>query len=328
MSDPLFTLILGMMTMALLAILFWPEKGVLARWQRARGVSARVRREDALKHIHRCEMHGKQPTTESLAGALHISTNDAAGLLHDLEARELVDISGGELHLTNLGRESALHILRAHRLWEQYLADKTGYSALEWHERAEELEHSITPEQADKLAAQLDNPTYDPHGDPIPDQHGDWTPHGGVPLLNAQLDQPLLIVHIEDEPEVVFAQILAEELHPGMEVRLTEVSHQRVRFWAGGDEHTLAAVREEPQGERLSHLKLGEKGEVLEISYAVRGSERRRLLDLGLLPGTVVTAELASPQGDPKAYRVRDALIALRAEQAERISIRRLETVE
>ena len=170
MSDPLLALVLGIATTALLAILLWPETGLLARWQHARSINTRVRREDALKHIHRCEMHGMQPTTESLAGALHISTNEAATLLQDLEGRELVSLSGGELHLTRLGRESALHILRAHRLWEQYLAEKTGYSPFEWHEKAEELEHRITPEQADELAAQLDNPTYDPHGDPIPDE--------------------------------------------------------------------------------------------------------------------------------------------------------------
>jgi DtxR family Mn-dependent transcriptional regulator len=339
MSDPLITLLLGIGVTAALLTIFWPERGLLERWRRGRSVNARVRREDALKHLHRCEMHGRQPTTESMAGALHISTNDAVDLLHDLEDRDLVDLSEGELRLTKLGQESALHILRAHRLWERYLADRTGYSALEWHERAEELEHSITPQQADQLAAQLGHPTYDPHGDPIPDQQGRWTPHGGMPLMNAPQDKPLMIVHIEDEPEAVYAQILAEELHPGMEVRLIEVSPRRVRFWAGGDEHVLApivsanisvrpeaAAQEAEGGMRLSQLLVGEKAEVLEITSAVRGSERRRLLDLGLLPGTVVTAELASPQGDPKAYRIRDALIALRMEQTERIAIRRLES--
>lgn len=340
MSDPLVTLLMGIGVTAVLLAIFWPESGLMARLRRGRSVSARVRREDALKHLHRCEMHGKQPTTESLAGALHISTNDAAALLQDLEALELVDLSEGELRLTKLGQESALHIMRAHRLWERYLADQTGYSALEWHERAEEREHSITPQQADELAAQLGYPTHDPHGDPIPDEQGQWTPHGGMPLMNAPQDKPLMIVHIEDEPEAVYAQILAEELHPGMEVRLIEVSPRRVRFWAGGDEHILApivsanisvrpmpAVQATVDGERLSQLRVGEKAEVLEITSGVRGSERRRLLDLGLLPGTVVTAELASPQGNPKAYRIRDALIALREEQAERIAIRRLESV-
>lgn len=51
------------------------------------------------------------------------------------------------------------------------------------------------------------------------------------------------------------------------------------------------------------------------------GLERRRLMDLGLVPGTAITAELRSPLGDPVAYRVRGALIALRREQAQRIQI-------
>jgi Fe2+ transport system protein FeoA len=62
------------------------------------------------------------------------------------------------------------------------------------------------------------------------------------------------------------------------------------------------------------------------ISRRCRGAERRRLLDLGVLPGTVIQAEIRSPNGDPTAYLVRDALIALRAEQAEFIRIERMPT--
>lgn len=51
------------------------------------------------------------------------------------------------------------------------------------------------------------------------------------------------------------------------------------------------------------------------------GSNRRRLMDLGILPGTRLYAEFKSPLGDPIAYRVRDALIALRREQAQQIKI-------
>jgi ferrous iron transport protein A len=52
-----------------------------------------------------------------------------------------------------------------------------------------------------------------------------------------------------------------------------------------------------------------------------QGAERRRIYDLGLTPGTVVQAESRSPLGDPTAYRVRDALIALRVEQARQIVV-------
>ena len=68
----------------------------------------------------------------------------------------------------------------------------------------------------------------------------------------------------------------------------------------------------------------GEHGQIVGLSPRCRGPERRRMMDLGILPGTVVTAELISPSGDPTAYRIRDALIALRVEQAQLINISRL----
>ena len=83
-----------------------------------------------------------------------------------------------------------------------------------------------------------------------------------------------------------------------------------------------AAVAE-PSGEPLHALKPGEKGAIVRISPRCRGLERRRLMDLGLLPGTIVEAELVSPGGDPTAYRVRGAVVALRKEQAHFIRITR-----
>ena len=89
----------------------------------------------------------------------------------------------------------------------------------------------------------------------------------------------------------------------------------------------LPEVEVEPEeaGYRLSSLSLGQQGEVLHISKASRGSERRRFLDLGILPGTVIKAEMASPSGDPTAYRIREALIALRQEQADQIRIKKIQ---
>ena len=74
-------------------------------------------------------------------------------------------------------------------------------------------------------------------------------------------------------------------------------------------------------GEQLTALKSGEQGQVVSISPACRGAERRRLMDLGILPGTLVEAEMTSPSGDPTAYRIRGTLIALRREQANLIHI-------
>jgi len=69
----------------------------------------------------------------------------------------------------------------------------------------------------------------------------------------------------------------------------------------------------------LDQLPLGETATV--VNLTCQGIARRRMMDLGLLPGVRVTAELQSPLGDPAAYRIRDAVIALRRVQARQISI-------
>jgi DtxR family Mn-dependent transcriptional regulator len=340
MVDPLIALGTAVFIIIILAALFWPERGLVARWQQAGRLNERIRSEDALKHIHKFEMKGRRPTMESIAGALHISQNEAAALIATMQQESLLQAGQGEIHLTPQGRDSALHIIRAHRLWERYLAEETGIHQAEWHGQAELAEHQLTPAQADALALQLGNPTHDPHGDPIPTANGELITHGGQPLSTLPLDTPGLIVHLEDEPEIVYAQLAAEGLHPGMVVRITESAPERVRFWTNGDEHIIAPIvaenisviplpeeeAEEMDGcERLTCLQPGETAEVVGISRACRGPERRRFMDLGILPGTKIMAEMRSPGGDPTAYIIRDALIALRREQANLIKVKKLE---
>ncbi len=298
----------------------------------------RILTEDALKHIYKWEANGRRPTVESVSGALQVSRDDVTGLLDKMVAHQLLQLTKGELHLTPAGQEYALQIIRAHRLWERYLADETGYPEDEWHDRADRLEHSISVAEVDALSAKLGNPLHDPHGDPIPRASGEFVPHGGQPLTKLSSGQTARIVHLEDEPPLVYAQLIAEGLHPGMELQVTEVSSQRIRFVAEGEEHLLAPMMaanisveslspDQVSGigpsDRLSDLKLGETARVTSISPACRGLERRRFMDLGILPGTVIRAEMISPSGDPTAYLIRGALIGLRKEQAALINISR-----
>lgn len=343
MIDPLYALLIAALIAALGAFLLWPEKGFLSRWRRERRMSKRMVSEDALKHILKRELRNRQPSLESIAGTLNLSLNETASLIAQMEADGLVRLEQGDILLTEDGRETALHIVRAHRLWERYLAEETGYDEAGWHERAEWLEHSLTPDAADALYVQLGYPTHDPHGDPIPTMAGDLRGHGGQPLTKAPVASLARIVHLEDEPEMVYAQLVAEELHPGQIVRITESSPQRVRFWTNGNEHVLAPMvasnisvvtlepeeaagaQASPSGCRLSDLVEGETAEVSGISHSLRGAERRRMLNLGILPGTIITAELDSPSGDPTAYRIRGAMIALRKTQARQIKVQKLE---
>ncbi len=143
------------------------------------------------------------------------------------------------------------------------------------------------------------------------------------------------IVHVEDEPEAVYAQLVAEGLYPGMRVRLIESTPQRIAFEADAEEHVLAPIlaanlsvlplpqEEEMKGpfEKLSSLSVGSRARVVALSPVLRGPERRRMLDLGLIPGTEVAVEIESPTGDPIGYRVRGAVIALRREQADQVRV-------
>ncbi len=338
MASSLVGVVAGLALAVGIIVLFWPEWGLVLRWRRASQAAERVRAEDTLKHLYESEVNGVAPSIQSVAGAARLSVDDAADVLQGLERRRLIETERQGIRLTATGREMGLHILRAHRLWESYLAEQTGFPEAEWHGRAHDLEHGLSAAEVYALSARLQHPTHDPHGNPIATARGEFSAQPGAPLTTVPVGRPLRILHMEDEPGAVYAQLVAVGLHPGMVVRLLEASPQRVRLATGGLEHVLAPLvaanvsvepvpderaADEPLGEPLSALRPGEDGRVLAISRRCRGPERRRLLDLGVLPGTLIRAEMRSPNGDPTAYRIRDALIALRAEQADFIRIER-----
>ena len=326
-----------LLILAALAIYFLlrPGRGWMERWRSLLRLSDRVLSEDALKHLYDCEYEQRVATVQSLSGALGRSVEKVAGLVQRIEAGELVTSEGASLRLTPRGREYALRIIRAHRLWERYLSEETGLREPDWHKRAEQQEHRMSLSEANALADRMGNPPFDPHGDPIPTQQGDLPPRRGQPLTTLAVGERARIAHLEDEPEAVYAQLVAEGIHPLMVVQLTHLSAERICFWAQGEEHVLAPIvaanvsviplpREQPveeSPETLAALNPGEEATVVGLSPNCRGLERRRLMDLGLLPGTVVGAEMKSPTGDPTAFRIRGALIALRGEQAANIRI-------
>lgn len=318
------------------ALLAWPGRGLVARLRRSRGFARRARREDALKHMLKSEASELPSTLESLAGVLQISTAAAARLVDELEADGLVRLEDGAVHLLTPGREIALHVVRAHRLWESYLAEQTGVSEQEWHARADKQEHLLTTRGVDALAARLGHPLKDPHGDAIPAKDGSLEGERTHSLNSVAPGTAVVITHIEDEPVAVFRELSAQGLRPGMKAFVIERGPLGIRCWADGTEHVLAPVSAdnisiEPLPDTrpedlvahqfLATLRPGVLARVVEISPACRGPERRRLLDLGFVPGTIVEVDMVSPAGDPTAYRLRGSVVALRREQARLIRV-------
>jgi DtxR family transcriptional regulator, Mn-dependent transcriptional regulator len=327
-------LLLGVL--ALMSILLHPSGGVIARFRRNRVDRSRTEAEDALKHAYDCEHRAVSCTVQSIAGVLAISIEAAGRLASRLESMGLLRSDAAALHLTSDGRAYALRVVRIHRLWERYLADETSVREDDWHRKAELQEHKMTPEEADSLAASLGNPQFDPHGDPIPTAGGDVPEQHGVPLTTLHQGDFAGVLHIEDEPPEVYSQITALGFYPGMQIQVLATEPGRVRLDVNGEEVVLAPLLAEtitvaplPEDRRkrgpfvtLATVQPGEEVQVTSISRACRGQQRRRMMDLGIVPGTLITPEMESFAGDPVAYRVRGTLVALRREQAEQIFVR------
>jgi DtxR family Mn-dependent transcriptional regulator len=334
--EPLTALVSFAVGSVLAAWLLWPRRGLLARYL-AQRTSERTRIEDALKHLYNGEYAGRPGGVESLAGALEVSRSRAVTLLAGMETAGLVRWLASGVELTDSGRTYALEVLRSHRLWERYLADRTGLAPSEWHAEAEHREHTLTPAEVDLLSAELGHPRYDPHGDPIPGPDGRMPPPEGVMLTALVPGDVGVVVHLEDEPMEVYERLSGAGLGPGTRLEVLPSEPGLLRIRAVGREHLLEPVvaasievERRPAGslresgvETLAVLRVGEVAEVVRISPAYQGPQRRRLLDLGVVPGTLITARLRSASGDPMGYEIRGALIALRRDQAERILVRR-----
>ncbi len=335
MVDPGLALLVFALIVLATAIVVWPRRGLAARLLRVWRMSERVRVEDALKHLYNGELARQPGTASSLAGALQVSTARAVKVMARLETLGFAQSVAEGLRLTDDGRTYALRILRTHRLWERYLADRTGVDPVDWHDAAEVKEHRLSPEQAEDLASRMGQPLYDPHGDPIPTATGDMPTVAGIPLTALEPGLTATIVHLEDEPREVFDRVLAEGLAPGMPIEVVRIEASGIRFKTDGREHELlpvvaANVTVVPQPalevaaapqRNLTDLEIGESGIVIGIAPGCQGAQRRRLLDLGVVPGTEIEAEMVSAAGDPVAYRIRGAMIALRHRQAQWILI-------
>ena len=332
-------LIYGMICIVFFTWLIWPKKGGIALIAKLNKNNKRVLLEDALKFIFDCEYNKTKCDVNSLAGNLNISVDRTGRLITRLSFFELITISDQSITLTDAGRSYALRIIRVHRIWERYLADETSVAQAEWHNEACRIEHNVSMDETEKLAAQLGNPVFDPHGDPIPTAQGELPRQKGRSLSNLKEGAMGRIIHLEDEPKSIYEQLVVLGLYPGMQVYITDVTDKKITFVADGEECVLTPlfagyitveeisddVVQKPKHELLSSLKIGEQAEIVGISPNCRGQQRRRLMDLGIVPGSQISAVMKSASGDPLGYRVMGTTIGIRKQHAEFVFINRKE---
>jgi DtxR family Mn-dependent transcriptional regulator len=126
--------------------------------------------EDYAKAIYALEQRTDGTvSTNALADRLGVTPASASGMVRKLcELGYVTHAPYKGVELTDAGRRVALEVLRHHRLLELYLAESLGLPWDRVHDEAEVLEHHISEELEELIAAKLGNPTHDPHGDPIP----------------------------------------------------------------------------------------------------------------------------------------------------------------
>lgn len=338
LDSPALNLLIFAIFAAFAAVLFWPGIGLVQALRGRMRMTQRTQLEDALKYVYDCEFNDIAVTSSRLANALQIvSTTKASELAAHMSRIGLVSREAGRILLTEEGKQYAVQIIRAHRLWERYLADKTGVEPKKWHSQAEEQEHLLSTEEADALSDRLGNPRIDPHGDPIPTAEGELLQEKLMNLTQLKAGMCAIVKHVEDEPEEVYGQLVALEIFPGMELRLVNISDGYYVVEAEGRSlkltpeaaHNLSIKPVEKidteriagPHESLADLQAGEIARVVRISRACRGFERRRLMDLGILPETSIKFHRYGLTGGLTSYHVRGTVLALRSEQARMISI-------
>lgn len=333
MNNPLVLLLFGISVIIILVLVFYPSIGLYARLTKRKPNQKKVLIEDALKFLYNCEYDSVSCSLESIAGNLNITTDKTTELITTLERMELVIYNQSRIELTQEGKSYALKVIRVHRLWEKYLADETSFKEIDWHKNAEEIEHILSSTEVEILAANIGNPVFDPHGDPIPAENGQLPERSGIKIIELEKGDFANIIHIEDEPPAVYSQIVEKGLYPGMQIQLVDKFNDRICFLAHGEEVFLSPmiansitvnnVNDETtvkgKIKTLSMLESGEKAKILGIEKSMRGQQRRRLMDFGIVPGTDVTVELRSLSGNPTAYKIRGAVIALRKEHSDKI---------
>ncbi len=126
--------------------------------------------QDYAKAVYALETRGGAAvSTNDLAARLGVTPGSVSGMV-----RKLTDVGIVEhepyhgVRLTDQGRRVALEVLRHHRLLELFLARELGMSWDRVHAEAEVLEHVLSEELEQLIAARLGDPAVDPHGDPIP----------------------------------------------------------------------------------------------------------------------------------------------------------------
>ena len=161
--------------------------------------------------------------TQVLAERLGVSAASATNMLKKLAAMGLAEhapYKGGTL--TEAGRKVALEVIRHHRLLETYLAEALGVPWDRVHEEAEILEHVLSEDLEDRIAASLGDPDSDPHGHPIPAKDGSMREPSRLRLWDVKEGERVAVERVSDEVPEALRFLGVAGIRPGAAVTVVE----------------------------------------------------------------------------------------------------------
>jgi len=191
--------------------------------------------EDYLKAIFVLEERsGGAASTTALALRLEVSAPSVTGMVKKLAELDLVAYNRYHgVRLTDAGRKAALEVLRHHRLLELFLVEEFGMPWDAVDAEADRLEHALSEEVEQRIAARLGEPTRDPHGDPIPGRDGSLLVVATVALGELAVGDSGTIARISDSYPNALRELskLGVGLQSPVElVRRLQNGRLRVRF--------------------------------------------------------------------------------------------------
>jgi len=156
--------------------------------------------ENYLKAIYHLSNHGvERVNTNALSEEMKTTAASVSDMIGKLSKKKVVDYQKYRgVKVSDKGKEVALKVIRKHRLWEVFLVDKLNFHWDEVHDVAEQLEHIQSPLLISRLDEFLGFPKHDPHGDPIPDEHGIFTTVKKIQLSALEIGLPSQVVTVND----------------------------------------------------------------------------------------------------------------------------------
>jgi DtxR family Mn-dependent transcriptional regulator len=181
--------------------------------------------EDYAKSIYALQRRKDgEVTTTALAERLGVTPASVSSMVKKLAERGLVTHEPYQgVRLTPAGERLALEVLRHHRLLELYLVKHLGVPPDRVHDEAEALEHVLSEDLEARIAQKLNNPTHDPHGDPIPTADLAIDEGTTISLAEMQPGQRGRFVRISDSDPDVLRYVDQLGIRLGDAVRVIEL---------------------------------------------------------------------------------------------------------